>query len=100
MVVTQEFLILSSHENLRVLGVEQLPTGIEVDQDARRLRVVGPLWIKPPRPELTRSQWDAWQAQLRIAGYTVSVEPFWTSAPSGNYEPLDVIADELLGQDR
>jgi hypothetical protein len=100
MVITQEFLVLSSHESLRVLGVEQLPPGIEVGQDARRLRVVGPLWIKPPRPEMTMSQWEAWQGQLRAAGFTVSIEPFWTSAPSGNYEPLEVVADELLGQDR
>jgi hypothetical protein len=100
MVITQEFLVLSSQENLRVLGVEQLPPGIEVGQDARRLRVLGPLWIKPPRPEMTISQWEAWQGQLRSAGFTVSIEPFWTSAPSGSYEPLEVVADELLGQGR
>jgi hypothetical protein len=99
MVITQEFLVLSSHESLRVLGVEQLPPGIEVGQDARRLRVMGPLWIKPPRSEMTISQWEAWQEQLRSAGFTVSIEPFWTSTPSGNYEPLEVVADELLGQE-
>jgi hypothetical protein len=100
MVITQEFLVLSSDEHLRVLGVEQLPPGVEVGPDARRLRVLGPLWIKPPRPEMTMSQWEAWQSQLRSAGFTVSIEPFWTSAPSGNYQPLEAVADELLGQGR
>jgi hypothetical protein len=100
MAITQEFLVLLSDGTHRVLGVDQLPPGIQVGPDARRLRVVGPLWVKPPRAELTALQWEAWQARLRSAGFTVAVEPFWTSAPSGHYETLETVADELLGQGR
>jgi hypothetical protein len=53
MVVTQEFLVLSSNGTVRVFGVDQFPEGTHVAQDARRLRVVGPVWIKPRHPEMT-----------------------------------------------
>jgi hypothetical protein len=96
MVVTQEFLVLPSNGAVRIYGVRDFPSGTFVDRDAKRMRVVGPVWVRPPRAELTESQWESWQAQLQSAGFSVTVEPFWTSTPSGRYQPLEAVLDELL----
>ncbi len=100
MTVTQEFLILASGAVRHVYGIGQVPDGTVVGQAAQRLRIVGPVWVKPPNPELTPDQWATWQERLREAGFSVRVEPFWTSSPSGHYVPLNEVADELLGSAR
>ena len=40
--------------------------------------------------------WESWQDQLRSAGFSVTVGPFWTSTPSGHFQPLEPVLDELL----
>jgi hypothetical protein len=96
MAVTQEFLVLPSSGTVRVYGVREFPSGTFVDRDAKRMRVAGPVWVRPPRAELTEPQWESWRAQLQSAGFSVTVEPFWTSSPSGHYQPLEAVLDELL----
>jgi len=96
MVVTQEFLVLPSNGAIRIYGVRDFPSGSFVDRNAKRMRVVGPVWVRPPRAELTESQWESWQRQLQSAGFSVTVEPFWTATPSGRYQPLEPVLDELL----
>jgi hypothetical protein len=100
MAITQEFLIVASDGVRRIFGVDQLPKGVEVGPDACRLRVVGPVWVKAPRAEMTPAQVEAWRTQLSSAGFTVAIEPFWTSSPSGHYQPLELVAEELLGKGR
>jgi hypothetical protein len=94
--VTEEFLVLPLNGNFRIYGVRDFPSGTAISRDAQKLRVVGPVWVKPPRPELTEAQWVRWQAQLQSAGFSVTVEPFWTSSPSGRSQPLEAVRDELL----
>ena len=48
MVVTQEFLVLPSNGAVRIYGVRDFPSGTFVDRDAKRMRVVGPVWVRPP----------------------------------------------------
>jgi hypothetical protein len=98
--VTEEFLVLPSDGSFRIYGVHDFPSGTFVGRDAKRLRVIGPVWVKPPRPELTEAQWEQWQVQLRSAGFSVTVEPFWTSSPSGHYQPLEAVLGELLRSTR
>jgi hypothetical protein len=93
--VTQEFLVLPSNGAVLIYGVRDFPSGTPVGRDAQRLRVVGPVWVRPPRPELTESQWESWQAQLQSVGFSVAIEPFWTSSPSGRSQPLEAVLDEL-----
>ncbi len=95
MTVTQEFLVLRSNGLITVLGVGQLPTGTVVGGEAERLRLVGQVWVKIPLTEMTPDQWEAWIGQLRSVGFSVSVEPFWTTTPSGSYQPLEKVRDEL-----
>ena len=98
--VTEEFLVLPSNGSVRIYGVHDFPSGTWIGRDAQKLRVVGPVWVKPPRPELTEAQWQRWQDQLRSAGFLVAVEPFWTSALSGPSQPLEDVLDELLRSTR
>jgi hypothetical protein len=95
MAVTQEFVVLPAEEAVRIYGVRDFPSGTFVDREAKRMRVVGPVWVRPPRTELTGAQWQSWQTQLQSAGFSVTVEPFWTSSPSGQYQPLEAVLDEL-----
>ena len=94
--VTQEFLVLPSNGAVLIYGVRDFPSGTAIGRDAQRLRVVGPVWVRPPRPELTKAQWESWQNQLRSAGFSATVGPFWTSTPSGHFQPLEAVLDELL----
>jgi hypothetical protein len=94
--VTQEFLVLPSKGGVLIYGVRDFPSGTPVGPDAQRLRVVGPVWVRPPFPELTEAQWESWQAQLQSAGFSVTVGPFWTSTPSGRSRQLEAVRDELL----
>ncbi|HZW34229.1 MAG TPA: hypothetical protein VFF52_26135 [Isosphaeraceae bacterium] len=94
--ITQEFLVLPCEGGVRVYGVHDFPSGTWVGRDAQKLHVVGPVWVRPPRPELTAAQWEKWQDILREAGFSVTVGPFWTSTPSGRYHLLEDVRDELL----
>ena len=94
--VTQEFLVLPSNGTVFIYGVRDFPSGTAIGRDAQRLRVVGPVWVRPPDPKLTEAQWQDWQAQLQTAGFSVTVGPFWTSSPSGRSQPLEAVRDELL----
>jgi hypothetical protein len=96
MTVTQEFLVLRSNGAVRVYSVRNFPSGTFVDRQAKRMRVVGPVWVRPPSTELTDAQWASWQDQLQSAGFSVTVEAFWTSSPTGRYQPLESVRDELL----
>jgi hypothetical protein len=96
--ITEEFLVLTSNGSVLIIAVGEMPPGTKVGPDAMRLRVNGPVWVKPPRPVLTPEQWELWQNRLREAGFSVSVEPFWTSRPTGIYLPLEEVVDDLLGQ--
>ena len=53
--VTQEFLIIPSNGSVLIYGVRDFPSGTAIGRDAQRLRVVGPVWVRPPDPELTES---------------------------------------------
>src|SRR5947199_9437671 len=94
--VTQEFLVLPCDGGVRIYGVHDFPSGTWVGRDAQKLHVVGPVWVRPPRPELTEAQWQKWQVMLREAGFSVTVGPFWTTTPSGRYHGLEDVRDELL----
>ena len=53
--VTQEFLVLPSNGAVLIYGVRDFPSGTPVGRDAQRIRIVGPVWVRPPRPELTQA---------------------------------------------
>jgi hypothetical protein len=94
--VTQEFLVLPNEGGVRIYSVRDFPSGTWVGRDARKLHVVGPVWVRPPQPELTEVQFQTWQDMLQNAGYSVEVGPFWTTTPSGRYHDLEDVRDELL----
>ncbi len=52
--VTQEFLVLPSNGTVFIYGVRDFPSGTAIGRDAQRLRVVGPVWVRPPHPEADR----------------------------------------------
>jgi hypothetical protein len=81
---------------VRVYGVHDFPSGTWIGRDAQKLQVVGPVWVRPPRPELTVAQWEKRQDILREAGFSVTVEPFWTSTPSDRDHLLEDVREELL----
>ena len=65
--VTQEFLVPTlERDGVLIYGVRDFPSGTAIGRDAQRIRIVGPVWVRPPRPELTEAQWENWQAQLRV----------------------------------
>ena len=47
--ITEEFLVLPCEGGFRIYGVRDFPSGTWVGHDAQKLRVVGPVWVKPPR---------------------------------------------------
>lgn len=96
MTVTQEFLVVPSNGRRLVYGVDSLPAGTIIGAEAERLRIEGPVWVKPPRVDLTSVQWESWMGQLRDAGFKVEVGPFWTTTPAGRFQPLSEVVDELL----
>src|SRR5437763_15126936 len=105
--VTEEFLVVPSNGSVRIYGVHDLPSGTFIGRDAQKLRVVGPVWVKPPRPELAEAQWPRWQDRLREAGFSVTLGPFWTNPNAflpleemirggATSRPLEEVRDELL----
>ena len=96
MTIMQEFLVLPMEGGVRLCGVRDLPHSHFIGRDAQRLRIEGPLWVRPPKTELTLEWWERWQVMLEEAGWSVTVEPFWTGEPSGRYVRLEDVRDELL----
>jgi hypothetical protein len=101
MIVTQEFVVIPVEGGVRIHGVPDFPPGTAIGPHALKLHVEGPVWVRQPRTELTQAQWERWQVQLREAGWFVTVEPFWTSDPSKDLNPEDLVPweefrDELL----
>ena len=101
MAVTEEFLVLPWEGGVRVYGVHYFPHNRFIGRDAQRLHVEGPLWVRPPQPELTRSQWERWLVMLKEAGWSVTLGPFWTGKPYEELRPedfvrLEDVRDELL----
>lgn len=95
-----EFLILDRPDGtLGVYSVERKPAGTPIDRGARKLRVVGPVLVRPPRETLTAEQFEKWVGIVRDAGFQAEIEPFWTHpAPTadGPSVPLHEAFDELL----
>jgi hypothetical protein len=102
MVVTQEFVAIPMEGGFRVYGVPDFPVGnMAIGPHALKLHVEGPVWVRQPRVELTRAQWERWLVQLKEAGWSVAVEPFWTADLNKEIDPADtvpweVFRDELL----
>jgi hypothetical protein len=102
----QEFLVLESNGDVGVYTVRQFPRGTPIGPDARRLRVVGPSRVEPPRIHLTRPEFDRWRQELEGTGRQVTLGPFWTSPNAflpleelirqGNFRSLEEVRDELL----
>jgi hypothetical protein len=97
----QEFLVIDVDEKIGVYGAAEIPAGTVVvgRPEVRKLRVTGPVAVRPPRNELTGAQWTAWIERLKAAGFETEVEPFWpeplasVDSPS---RPLAEAFDELL----
>jgi hypothetical protein len=101
MIVSQEFVVIPMEAGVRVYGASDFPLGTPIGPEGQKLHVEGPVWVRPPDPELTRSQWEEWLDQLRNAGWSVSVGPFWTGKPfeeltPEDFVPWDEFRDELL----
>jgi hypothetical protein len=96
MVIAEEFLVLPRDESVRVYGVYNYPHDQFIGRDAQRLRVEGPVWVRPPRTELTAAQWERWLERLKEAGWSVALGPFWTGEPSDEFVPLEDVRDVLL----
>ncbi len=101
MIVRQEFVVIPAEGGVRVYGASDFPVGTPVGPDAQKLHVEGPVWVRQPYPELTRAQWEEWLQQLRDAGWSVTVGPFWTGRPFEEFEPeksvpWEEFRDELL----
>jgi hypothetical protein len=96
MKVMQEFLVLPMEGGVRVYGVHDFPHNKFIGRDAQKLHVEGPLWLRPPKTELTHEWWERWQVMLKEAGWSVTLEPLWTLKPSGRYVRLEDVRDELL----
>jgi hypothetical protein len=101
MVVTQEFVVIPVEGGVRVHGVQDFPLKTGVGQNAQKLHVEGPVWVRPPRTELTQAQWERWQVQLQEAGWSVTAEPLWTTDLNREINPEDLVPweefrDELL----
>jgi hypothetical protein len=96
MIVSQQFVIIPVEGGVRVYGAADFPSGTPIGPDAEKLHVEGPVWVRQPCPELTRAQCEEWLQQLRDAGSSVTVGPFWTGKPSGRYVRLEDVRDELL----
>ncbi len=102
MVVTQEFVAIPVEGGYRVYGDLDFPVGtMPIGPHALKLHVEGPVWVRQPRVELSKAQWERWLVQLREAGWLVEVGPFWTGRPYEELKPedfvrLEDVRDELL----
>ncbi len=102
MIVIQEFVVIPMEGGVRVYGARDFPVGTTaIGPHGLKLHVEGPVWVRPPRIDLTQAQWENWQVQLREAGWLVTVEPFWTGRPYEELKPEDFVPweevrDELL----
>jgi hypothetical protein len=102
MAVMQEFVAIPMEGGFRVYGVPDFPVGkMAIGQHSLKLHVEGPVWVRPPRVELTPAQWERWLVQLREAGWLVEVGPFWTTDLNREIKPeelipWEVVRDELL----
>jgi hypothetical protein len=101
MIVRQEFVVIPMKGGVRVYGPRDFPSGTPIGPHAQKLHVEGPLWIRQPDPELTSAQWEEWLVQLRDAGWSVTLGPFWTGKSYEELKPedfvrLEDVRDELL----
>jgi hypothetical protein len=101
MTVTQDLAIIPIDGGVRIHGVPDFPPGTAVGPHAKVLHVQGPVWVRQPRTELTEAQFERWLAQLEEAGWSVTVEPFWTTDLTREIDPAELVPwevfkDELL----
>jgi hypothetical protein len=102
----REFLILKAEAGFVLYAPSQFPRGTPIGPDARRLTVVGPSSVHPPKSYLTGDELDQWRADLEDAGYSATIGPFWRNPPKpeeveeeirrGELIPLKDAFDELL----
>lgn len=102
----QEFLVLRSEGHVTVYTVRTFPLGTPIGGDAERLEVDGPSPARPPKTELSTSEFDDWRRHLESAGYALTLGPYWgkpvsreefeESVRRGEFIPLKEAFDELL----
>jgi len=108
MEVRQEFLVLESDGDVAVYAPSEFPLGTPIGRDAKRLCVLGPTRVRPPRIHLTHREFEQWRKELESEGRSVMLGQFWSNPQAvsdsdsvfarGNFWPLETVRDELLRQ--